>query len=75
MGYERLQYLLSGRGVARNALAVYHFPGALPLGAMGLAGTWTVHAQEATAGPAARLELGFYARHVYLVLGGAGNSG
>jgi cytochrome c biogenesis protein CcdA/thiol-disulfide isomerase/thioredoxin len=75
VGYERLQYLLSGRRVVRNAPAVYRFPGSLPLGAMGLAGTWTVHAQEATAGPAARLELGFHAQEVYLVLGGAGKLG
>jgi hypothetical protein len=27
-----------------------HFPASLPLGALGLAGTWTDHAQEATAG-------------------------
>jgi len=75
VGYERLQYLLSSRRVARNTPAVYHFPGSLPLGAMGLAGTWTVHAQEATAGPAARLELGFHAQEVYLVLGGTGKLG
>jgi hypothetical protein len=72
VGYERLQYLLTSRTVARNTPAVYHFPRSLPLGGMGLAGTWTVHAQEATAGPAARLELGFHAQEIYLVLGGAG---
>jgi hypothetical protein len=66
---------LSSRGVARDAPAVYHFPGSLPLGAMGLSGTWTVHAQEATAGPAARLELAFHAREIYLVLGGTGKLG
>ncbi len=72
VGYERLQYLVSGRNVARGTPAVYHFPRSLPLGGMGLAGTWTVHAQEATAGPAARLELAFHAQEIYLVLGGAG---
>ena len=75
VGYERLQYLLSSRGVSRNAPAVYHFPGSLPLGAMGLSGTWTVHAQEATAGPAAKLELEFHAQEIYLVLGGTGRLG
>ena len=75
VGYEQLRYLLSSRGVARNAPAVYRFPGSLPLGAMGLSGTWTVRAQEATAGPAARLELGFHAQEIYLVLGGAGKLG
>ena len=72
VGYEHLQYLLSSRAVARGAPAVYHFPRSLPLGVMGLAGTWTVHAQETTAGPAARLELGFHAQEIYLVLGGTG---
>ncbi len=42
---------------------------------MGLSGTWTDHAQEATAGPAAELELGFVAQDIYLVLGGHGTVG
>ena len=72
VGYERLQYLLPGGTVPENAAAVYHFPQTLPLGGMGLSGTWTEHAQEATAGPGAQLELGFLAKDVYLVLGGSG---
>ncbi len=39
---------------------------------MGLSGTWTDHAQEATSGRGAKLELGFLAQDVYLVLGGSG---
>jgi hypothetical protein len=39
---------------------------------MGMSGTWTDHAQEATAGTGAELELGFLAQDVYLVLGGSG---
>jgi hypothetical protein len=58
--------------VARDTPAVYQFPPSLPLGALGLAGTWTDHAQEATAGNGAELELGFLAQDVYLVLGGTG---
>jgi Thioredoxin like C-terminal domain len=50
----------------------YHFPASLPLGAPGLAGTWTDHAEEATAGAGAQLELHFLAQDVYLVLGGTG---
>ena len=42
------------------------------MGGLGLSGTWTEHAQEATAGRDARLELGFLAQDVYLVLGGTG---
>jgi len=72
VGYERLQYLLPGNDVVRDAPAAYRFPASLPLGGMGLSGTWTDHAQEATAGPGAELELGFLASQVYLVLGGTG---
>ena len=71
VGYERLQYL-DPDDVTRDAPAVYQFPASLPLGAFGLAGTWTDHAQEATAGNGAELELGFLAQDVYLVLGGTG---
>jgi cytochrome c biogenesis protein CcdA/thiol-disulfide isomerase/thioredoxin len=71
IGYDRLQYL-DPPDVAQDAPAVYHFPASLPLGALGLAGTWTDHAEEATAGNGAELELGFLAQDVYLVLGGNG---
>jgi cytochrome c biogenesis protein CcdA/thiol-disulfide isomerase/thioredoxin len=71
VGYDRLQYLLPDHAV-RNRPARYRFPASLPLGGMGLSGTWTEHAQEATAGPGAEMELGFLARDVYLVLGGSG---
>ena len=71
LGYDELQYL-DPPEVARDAPAVYQFPASLPLGALGLAGTWTDHAQEATAGNGAELELSFLAQDVYLVLGGTG---
>ena len=74
VGYERLQYLVpAGNDVPRRARRL-PLPASLPLGGFGLSGTWTVHAQEATAGPDAELELGFVARKVYLVLGGTGPS-
>jgi thiol-disulfide isomerase/thioredoxin len=72
IGYERLQYLVPSGTVTQNAPAVFHFPATLPAGGLGLSGTWTDHAQEATAGSGAELELGFVARDVYLVLGGSG---
>jgi cytochrome c biogenesis protein CcdA/thiol-disulfide isomerase/thioredoxin len=72
VGYDRLQYLAPSNEVVPNAPAVYHFPASLPMGGLGLSGTWTEHAQEATAGSDARLELGFLAQDVYLVLGGTG---
>jgi cytochrome c biogenesis protein CcdA/thiol-disulfide isomerase/thioredoxin len=71
VGYQRLEYLV-GSNVVPDAPAVYHFPATLPLGGLGLSGTWTDQAQEATAGPNAELELGFLAHDVYLVLGGTG---
>jgi cytochrome c biogenesis protein CcdA/thiol-disulfide isomerase/thioredoxin len=72
IGYEQLQYLVPGGAVVRDAPAAYHFPKTLPLGGMGLSGTWIDHAQEATAGHGAELELRFLAHKVYLVLGGRG---
>ncbi len=72
VGYERLQYLVPSVIVAENAPAVYQFPSTLPLGGLGLSGTWTEHAQEATAGTGAEMELSFLAKDVYLVLGGSG---
>ncbi len=73
VGYDRLQYLVPSTDVVENAPSAYHFPASLPLGGMGLSGTWTEHAEEATAGPRAELELGFLAQDVYLVMGGQGS--
>ena len=72
VGYERLQYLVSSTSAVKDGPAAYRFPASLPLGGFALGGTWTDHAQEATAGRAARLELRFLAQQVYLVLGGTG---
>jgi cytochrome c biogenesis protein CcdA/thiol-disulfide isomerase/thioredoxin len=72
VGYERLQYLVPSDAVTANAPAVYQFPSSLPLGGMGWSGTWTEHAEEATAGPGAEMELSFLAKDVYLVIGGSG---
>jgi hypothetical protein len=52
--------------------ARYQFPARLPPGYIGLSGTWTIHAEEATAGGGAQLELSFLAQDVYLVMGGSG---
>ena len=73
VGYERLQYLVPAVNVAENAPAAYHFPTA-PARRHGPVGTWTEHAEEATAGQGAGLELSFLARKVYLVLGGSGTA-
>jgi len=71
VGYEREQYL-QGAQVVANASAGYRFPPTLQPGAFALSGTWTVGAEEATAGADARLELGFQAHDVYVVIGGSG---
>jgi cytochrome c biogenesis protein CcdA/thiol-disulfide isomerase/thioredoxin len=71
VGYQRLEYL-DPDDVVQGKPSVYQFPASLPLGALGLAGTWTDNAEEATAGNGAELELGFLAQDVYLVLGGTG---
>jgi cytochrome c biogenesis protein CcdA/thiol-disulfide isomerase/thioredoxin len=72
IGYQNLQYLLPAINVTQDAPATYQFPASLPLGGLGLDGSWTEHAEEATAGANAELELGFVAHDVYLVLGGTG---
>ncbi len=72
VGYQRLQYLDPMGAVADDVAAQYQFPATLPAGYMGLSGTWTVHAEEATAGGRAQLELSFLAKDVYLVMGGSG---
>jgi len=74
LGYDRLQYLVGAEPVQDQA-STYGFPGQVPPGGYALSGTWTIGAQKATAGDGARLELGFQAKDVYLVLGGKGTVG
>jgi cytochrome c biogenesis protein CcdA/thiol-disulfide isomerase/thioredoxin len=72
VGYDRLQYLVPNQDVTRDKPAVYQLPDTMEVGELALSGTWTVHAQGATAGGAAGMDLGFVAEDVYLVMGGAG---
>jgi len=72
VGYQRARYFAPGTNVVPNAPSAYQFPSSLPLGALGLSGTWTDRAEEATAGPGAEMELAFLAKDVYLVIGGSG---
>ena len=71
VGYQEEQYIVNDN-LTRDAPAVYQFPSEDPLGGLALSGTWTEHAQEATAGRDAAMELGFLANNVYLVMGGSG---
>ncbi|MBE7186997.1 thioredoxin family protein, partial [Jatrophihabitans endophyticus] len=50
----------------------YHFPAAIQTSTFALAGTWRSEPEYLLARSDARLELGFQARRVYLVLGGSG---
>ena len=72
IGYQKLEYLQPQDTPVQNEPAVYHFPSNLQLGGLGWSGTWTDHAEEATAGADAKMELSFLADDVYLVLGGSG---
>ncbi len=71
VGYERDQFIV-GSPIIPDRSAPYSFPTSLQLGEFALAGNWTVGKEQATAGSGARLELGYQARDVYLVLGGHG---
>jgi cytochrome c biogenesis protein CcdA/thiol-disulfide isomerase/thioredoxin len=72
VGYDQLQYLVPSQNVARDKPAAYQLPATMEVGELALSGTWTVHAEEATAGEAAGMDLGYLAKDVYLVIGGAG---
>ncbi len=54
---------------------VYHAPSSIPSNSLAFGGTWTVHSEEATAGPDATLGLQFTADDVYLVMSGQGTVG
>jgi cytochrome c biogenesis protein CcdA/thiol-disulfide isomerase/thioredoxin len=72
IGYQKLEYLQPQSDPVQNEPALYQFPSSLQLGGLGWSGTWTDHAEEATAGAKAKMELSFLADDVYLVLGGSG---
>ena len=73
VGYHwGLEYLQSPVGPVDDRATRYRFPPSLSPASFALAGVWTIHAEEATAGTAASLELNYFARDVYLVMGGHG---
>jgi cytochrome c biogenesis protein CcdA/thiol-disulfide isomerase/thioredoxin len=74
LGYDRLDNAV-GTTVKQDAPTAYHAPATIPANDLALDGTWTVHHDEATAGPHATLTLNFTADDVYLVLGGEGTVG
>jgi hypothetical protein len=71
VGYSRLANEV-GTSVAYNKTITYHAPSTIPSNSLAFSGTWTVHSEEATAGPNATLSLQFTADDVYLVMSGQG---
>jgi thiol-disulfide isomerase/thioredoxin len=74
VGYQRLQNEV-GTSVIPDKAIVYHPPSSIPSNSLAFGGTWTVHSEEATAGPDATLGLQFTANDVYLVMSGQGTVG
>ncbi len=74
VGYSRLSNSV-GTAVQPDKTVVYHAPSSIPSNSMAFGGTWTVHSEEATAGPDATLGLHFTADDVYLVISGQGTVG
>jgi cytochrome c biogenesis protein CcdA/thiol-disulfide isomerase/thioredoxin len=71
VGYQRLVNEV-GTSVEPDKAIVYHAPASIPSNSLAFGGTWTVHSEEATAGPHATLGLQFTANDVYLVMSGQG---
>ena len=71
VGYGRLNNEV-GTPVQPDKTIVYHAPSSIPPNSLAFGGTWTVHGEEATAGPNATLGLRFTAGTVYLVMSGQG---
>ncbi len=71
VGYERLNNEV-GTSVENDKTITYSAPSSIPANSLAFGGTWTVHSEEATAGPNATLDLNFTADDVYLVLSGQG---
>jgi hypothetical protein len=71
LGYERIDRF-TGSKIYPDKEATYAFPAGLGRDDFAYAGRWTVRAQRIVAGKDARLQLRYYARKVFLVLGGTG---
>jgi cytochrome c biogenesis protein CcdA/thiol-disulfide isomerase/thioredoxin len=73
LGYSESnpQYFV-GTATVNNKATTYHAPSSIPLNDVAFDGTWNEHAQQATAGANASLDLHFTANDVYLVIGGSG---
>ena len=71
LGYARIDRY-AGKKLITDKEATYAFPPALGQNDLAYAGRWKVEAERIVAGQGARLRFRYYARKVYLVLGGKG---
>jgi cytochrome c biogenesis protein CcdA/thiol-disulfide isomerase/thioredoxin len=71
LGYGRIDRF-TGSKLYPDKEATYTIPPALGKDDFAYGGRWTVRAQRIVAGKGARLQLRYYARKIYLVLGGHG---
>lgn len=74
VGYDRAENFASAGGAVRDARHVYALAGPLKLNAWGLAGDWTIGAEQAGLNaPDGKIAYRFHARDLHLVLGPAAN--
>lgn len=74
VGYDRAENFASAGGAVRDARHVYALAGPLKLNAWGLAGDWTIGAEQAGLNaPGGKIAYRFHARDLHLVLGPAAN--
>jgi cytochrome c biogenesis protein CcdA/thiol-disulfide isomerase/thioredoxin len=71
LGYDRIDNLYET--VTKGKAADYTLPGSTPPDYFEIGGTWTVNAQEMTAGRGAGLDYDVTAKDVYLVMSGSGH--
>jgi len=72
LGAARIQNY-TGLPIQQNKLAAYQFPRTLGQNQLAYAGGWTIGDQRAAPSAGARLRLHFFAKKVFLVLGGRGD--
>jgi len=70
LGYDRIDNLYDS--LTKGKATAYTLPGSAPPGYFEIGGTWTVNAEEMTAGPGAVLDYDVTAKDVYLVMAGSG---
>jgi cytochrome c biogenesis protein CcdA/thiol-disulfide isomerase/thioredoxin len=72
LGYERLARYTGSPSVVKNKATNYTLASKLKASQLSYGGTWTVGADDITAGPNATLEINIDATEAYLVLSGTG---